>query len=162
MSRGSVLPDASTVIASIFGGIGTGLVGLVAVHIQQRFTANTEMLSATIGELEKMADECATAAVKAWSSPGDPLGDDTVETVCQLHAMGEFIVFIQDRVRASRLRLNSPFLNFRAATSGDNFDVKGRKPSPQRAIDIKTTAAALRISLRSVDYDRRSLHLPFS
>jgi hypothetical protein len=152
---------AETLFVSVVGGIATGLIGLVGLHFQQRLTGNAQQISATLAELENMTQSCAVRAIEAWSSPGEPTSAASIDTICQLHAIGEFVAFITARVSTSALRLNSALVNFRQATTGGDFDVRDRVPNPDQAIAILSTAASLRIALREVDYERRRVHLPF-
>lgn len=153
--------DFGTLAISVLGGIGTGVIGLIGLHLQHRFTANTEQISSTLAEIEAMTERCADTAVQAWSEVGSPESPAGMATISQLHAIGEFIEFIAVRVPTSRMRLTSPLLNFRRAATDDDFDVRDRPPKPERSVEIHSSAASLRIALRSVDFDRRSLHLPF-
>ncbi|MBZ9885119.1 hypothetical protein LB535_22510 [Mesorhizobium sp. CA10] len=150
-----------TFVISILGGISSGLIGLAGLAIQQRFTSNTQTIDATLAELEKMTAECAEKASSVWMAPGDPVSADVGYTVCLLHDINVFANFVTERVGNSRTRVNSPFLNFRLATTGDNFDVKDRPPDPDRVMEIRSTAAKLKIAFREVNYERKAFHFPF-
>lgn len=146
---------------SIIGGIGTGALGIITIAVQQRYSENTKQISATLAELEKMTDFCSQSADKVWSVPGNPSSFDVSETVCTLHEIAAYTRFITDRVKNSGLRLNSALVNYRAATSGDDFDVKDRPPQADRKLQIRTAAVSLKIAFRAVDFERRQLSIPF-
>ncbi|MER8884521.1 hypothetical protein NKI54_19825 [Mesorhizobium sp. M0663] len=152
---------AETFFISVLGGVASGLVGLTGLAIQQRFTSNTQMIDATLAELEQMTAECAAKASAVWMLPGDPLSPDVENTIVSLHDINVFANFVTTRVKNSHTRVNSAFLNFRQATSGDDFDVKGRQPDPTRVLEIRSTASKLKIAFREVNYERKAFHFPY-
>jgi hypothetical protein len=156
-----VAETLETIFVSVLGGVGTGIVGLVGLALQQRYSENTQQINTTLSELENMTDRCVAHAGQVWNAIGDPGSADVAETICLLHDIGVFSRFVTDRVKTSALRINPALVNFRQATTADNFDVKDRPPDPARSIDIRSAAAALKIAYREVNYDRRKLHIPF-
>ncbi|KQU90016.1 hypothetical protein ASD12_27875 [Mesorhizobium sp. Root102] len=152
---------AETFFISVLGGIASGLVGLAGLAIQQRFTANTQMIDATLAELEQMTAECVSKASSVWMQPGDPLSPEVDSTISSLHDINVFANFVTSRVHNSKMRIDSAFLNFRQAATGDNFDVKDRAADPARVVEIKSKAASLRIAFRELNYERKAFHIPF-
>jgi hypothetical protein len=148
-------------VISVLGGIGTGLVGIATLAIQSRYSENTKQLTSTLLELEKMTDQCSKFADAVWSVEGNPNSEEVAETICALHDIGAYVNFITSKVRNSNLRLSSALINYRSATSGDDFDVKGRPPTPERKLQIRSAAVALKIAFREVDFERKHFHLPF-
>ncbi|RWG71421.1 MAG: hypothetical protein EOQ67_07320 [Mesorhizobium sp.] len=152
---------AETFFISVLGGVASGLVGLAGLAIQQRFTSNTQMIDSTLMELEQMTAECAAKAASVWMLPGNPTSEDVEAAICSLHDINVFSNFVTDRVRNSRMRVNSAFLNFRQATTGGDFDVKDRPPDQARVLEIRSTAAKLKIAFREVNYERKAFHIPY-
>tara|TARA_R110002020_G_scaffold150446_1_gene327142 strand:+ start:6563 stop:7039 length:477 start_codon:yes stop_codon:yes gene_type:complete len=153
--------EFSTLAVSVLGGIGTGIVGLIGLRLQHRYAANTNQITTTLQEIESLIDLCTETATKVWQKVGDPTSEDVAETICYLHEIGSFIRFITVRVPNSKIRLDNSLVNFRVAATGDNFDVTGRAPDFYRKLEIRSAASQLKISCREVDFDRRTLHIPF-
>lgn len=150
-----------TIVISILGGIGTGIVGLIGITLQHRYMANTQQITDTLLDIEKLTDRCSEIASTVWNGSGNPASAETAETIGCLHEIGTYVGFVTNRVKNSGITLNSAFLNYRNATTGDDFDVKDRPPNVQRRLEIRSAAASLKIACRDVDFERRSFYLPF-
>lgn len=151
----------NTFLISVIGGLASGLAGLFGLVYTSRYTDNRKLIDSTLQELEKLADQCAKAAGEAWASNGNPTSTSTIETVCLLHDIANFTAFVTDRVPTAKLRLNPHLINFRRATSGDDFDVLNRSPNHGRIAEIRSATASLKMAYRSVTYERNNIGLPF-
>lgn len=156
------MPDlVSTFLVSITGGLATGLTGLFGLSFTQRYTDNRKLIDSTLKELEDATNECAKVASRVWAAAGDPLSADVAETVCVLHEIAGMLRFVKERVPTAGMRVDSAHLNFRRATTGDDFDVKDRAPDLGRTSEIRSAATALKMACRSVVYDRNRIDIPF-
>ncbi|MDM9626290.1 hypothetical protein QTL95_10305 [Rhizobium sp. S152] len=151
----------NTFFISVIGGLASGLAGLVGLAYTTRYTDNRKLIDSTLSELEQLADQCAKAAGETWSNLGDPNSASSIETVCLLHDLANFSTFVTDRVPTARLRIDPHLINFRRASTGDDFDVLNRAPDQARVAEIRSSAASLKMAFRSVIYARNSIGLPF-
>ncbi|MQX45629.1 hypothetical protein [Sinorhizobium medicae] len=155
-----MLEFLGTLGTSVLGGASTGLVGLYILSLTNKYSDTRKIIDNTLSELEQLTDRCAKVASEVWEKPGE--GADSLnvkEVTCLLHEINVFASFITDRVKNTKIRVNPALLNFRRATSGDNFDVKGRPADPSRTLAIRSKASELKIAFRTVGYERNSFRL---
>ncbi len=155
------MPDLlNTFVIAILAGVASAVTGLFGLAFTNRYTENRRLLDTTLVELEQLTDQCAKVASIVWDNIGRPSSAETSETICLLHDIACQIDFVTQRLPTSKLRINSHHLNFRRATTGDNFDVLNRNANPQRIGEIRSSAAALKMSFRAVIYDRNKFFSP--
>jgi hypothetical protein len=154
------MPDYfNTFIVAFLGGAASGVTGLVGLAFTQRYSDNRKLIDLTLQEMEKLIDQCAKSAGSTWSVSGDPTSESSIETVCLLHDISSYATFIVDRVMTAEMLIDDAHIKFRRATTGDKFDVKGRAPDIARVSEIRSSAAAFKMAVRSVNYDRNTLSL---
>lgn len=148
--------SADGFIFSVIGGLVTGTAGFFFLQLKEKFTNKKEIVYGVLDEIEILTKECVDKASMIWlKDKPEPL--ETNEVVIILHDISQLISFINSREDNTKIRTNSALLNFRRAISGDDFDVKSRKASPQRISRIRSSATSLRIVLKEIKLERRPL-----
>ena len=144
--------ELETLFISFIGGVSAALVSHIFSGWKSRQSELKDIINITLDELELSIDRVANTSSALWSEKfnlGDPRRDDVVS---EIHNISELCTFLDGKVSGIKLRIKSPFYNFRMQTSGGDFDTSGRAADPTRVVAIRAVAMEFKIALREAKY----------